>query len=133
MTKKIVWIEDDVEIIRPVIRPLERAKYSIVTFQTAKDVFDNLEQLHEADVIILDIFIPHGGVDVELSRYTGVDIFEILKLEHQLTTPVIVLTVVAREEVRTRLRDLGVADIVRKPVRPSELKERIELILEETE
>jgi DNA-binding response OmpR family regulator len=43
---------------------------------------------------------------------------------------VVALTVVAREEVRKSLRDLGVADIIRKPVRPSELKERIEQILD---
>ena len=132
MTKTIVWIEDDVEIIGPVVRPLERAGYKIFPLRTAKEVFDNIPQLQAADLILLDIFIPHGGIDIELSRYTGVDIFEKLKHDHGLTTPVVALTVVAREEVRKKLRDLGVADIIRKPVRPSELKERIEMILEES-
>jgi DNA-binding response OmpR family regulator len=129
MPKTIVWIEDDVDIIGPVVRPLERAGFQIIRLRTAKEVFDNIPKLHDADLILLDMLLPAGSVELELSRYTGLDIFRELKENHNLTTPVVSLTVVAREEVRKNLRDLGVADIIRKPVRPSELKERIEQIL----
>ena len=129
MTKTIIWIEDDVDIISPVIRPLERAGYKIVCFRTSKEVFDNVQKLKDADLILLDMILPDGGLSMELSRYTGLDIYRDLKTKHNLETPVIALTVVAREEVRITLRELGVADIIRKPVRPSELKERIEQAL----
>ena len=129
MARKIIWIEDDVDIIGPVVRPLERAGFEILRLRTAKDVFDNVPKLHEADLILLDMLLPDGGSDLELGRYTGLDIFKELLENHALKTPVVALTVVAREEVRKNLRDLGVADIIRKPVRPSELKERIEQIL----
>ena len=129
MTKTIIWIEDDVDIISPVIRPLERAGYKIVCFRTAKEVFDNVQKLKDADLILLDMILPDGSLSMELSRYTGLDIYRDLKTKHNLETPVIALTVVAREEVRITLRELGVADIIRKPVRPSELKERIEQAL----
>jgi DNA-binding response OmpR family regulator len=129
MSKTIVWIEDDIDIIGPVVRPLERAGFQIVRLRTAKEVFDNIQKLHEADLILLDMLLPDGGSGLELGRYTGLDIFRELVQNHDLTTPVVVLTVVAREEVRKHLRDLGVADIIRKPVRPSELKERIEQII----
>ena len=129
MSKTIIWIEDDVDIIGPVVRPLERAGFKIVRLRTAKEVFDNVQKLHDADLILLDMLLPDGGVEFELSRYTGLDIFRVLKEEHDLETPVVALTVVAREEVRKNLRLLGVIDIIRKPVRPSELKERIEQAL----
>jgi len=129
MSKTIVWIEDDVDIIRPVIRPLERVGYKIICLRTAKDVFDNVQKLLDADLILLDMLLPEGGLSQELSRYTGLDIFRELKTKHNLQTPVIALTVVAREEVRNTLRELGAADIIRKPVRPSVLKERIEQVL----
>jgi CheY-like chemotaxis protein len=129
MPKTIVWIEDDVDIIGPVVRPLERAGFVIVRLRTAKEVFDNLPKLHQADLILLDMLLPDGGSGLELGRYTGLDIFRILKTQHDLKTPVVALTVVARQEVRKNLNDLGVADIIRKPVRPSELKERIEQVL----
>ena len=131
MAKTIVWIEDDIDIIGPVVRPLERAGYKIVRLRTAREVFENIESLHEADLILLDMLLPDAGSGLELGRYTGLDIFRELKQNHGLTTPVVALTVVAREEVRVNLRDLGVADIIRKPVRPSELKERIEQILKQ--
>lgn len=129
MVKTIVWIEDDVDIIGPVLRPLERAGYKIICLRTAKDVYDNIQKLFDADLILLDMILPHGGLSMEMSRYTGLDIFRDLKINHNLSTPVVALTVVAREEVRIALRELGVADIIRKPVRPSELKERIEQVL----
>ncbi len=129
MSKTIVWIEDDVDIIGPVVRPLERAGFQIIRLRTAKEVFENIEKLHDADLILLDMLLPDGGSGLELGRYTGLDIFRILNLNHDLSTPVVALTVVAREEVRKNLRELGVADIIRKPVRPSELKERVEQII----
>ena len=129
MPKTIVWIEDDVDIIGPVVRPLERAGFQIIRLRTVKEVFDNLPHLHQADLILLDMLLPDGGSGLELSRYTGLDIFRILKTQHDLQTPVVALTVVARQEVRKNLNELGIADIVRKPVRPSELKERIEQVL----
>jgi two-component system response regulator RegX3 len=129
MSKTIVWIEDDVDIIGPVVRPLERAGFQIIRLRTAKEVFENIGKLHDADLILLDMLLPDGGSGLELGRYTGLDIFRILNLNHDLSTPVVALTVVAREEVRKNLRELGVADIIRKPVRPSELKERVEQII----
>ncbi len=129
MSKTIIWIEDDVDIIGPVIRPLERAGYKIICLRSVKEVYDNVQKLLDADLILLDMILPHGGVSMELSRYTGLDIYRDLKFNHNLTTPVVALTVVAREEVRNTLRELGAADIIRKPVRPSELKERIEQVL----
>jgi len=129
MSKTIVWIEDDVDIINPVIRPLERAGYKIICLRTAKEVFDNVQKLLDADLILLDMILPDGGLSTELSRYTGIDIYRDLQTKYNLKTPVVALTVVTRDEVRNTLRDLGVADIIRKPVRPSELKERIEQVL----
>ena len=129
MPRTIAWIEDDVDIIGPVIRPLERAGYTVIRFRTVKEVFDNVPQLRKADLILLDMLLPHGGFEGELSRYTGLDIFKSLRHTHEVNTPIVALTVVAREEVRQSLRELGVTDIIRKPVRPSELKERIEEIL----
>jgi DNA-binding response OmpR family regulator len=98
MAKKIVWIEDDVDIIGPVVRPLERAGFEIVRLRTAKEVFDNVAKLHEADLILLDMLLPDGGSGLELGRYTGLDIFKELLENHALKTPVVALTVVARRD-----------------------------------
>ena len=129
MSKTIVWIEDDTDIIDPVIRPLELAGHRFVRLRNAKEALDAVNRIREADLILLDIILPPGQTKREFARYPGLDILRELREIHGVTTPVVALTVVTREEVLQQLKELGIADIVRKPVRPSELKERVERVL----
>ena len=129
MPKTIVWIEDDTEIIDPVVRPLERAGYQIVRLRTAQAALSNVAQIQHSELLLLDMILPPGDVDIELSRYPGLDILRELRQTYQISVPVVALTVVTRGEVRQQLHELGVADIIRKPVRPSALKERVEAVL----
>lgn len=129
MSKTIVWIEDDTDIIDPVVRPLELAGHRFVRLRNAKETLEAVNRIREADLILLDMILPPGQTDREFGRYPGLDVLHELREVHGLKTPVVVLTVVTREEVLQELRELGVVDIVRKPVRPSELKERVERVL----
>lgn len=129
MTKKIVWIEDDIEIIEPVVRPLVLAGYQIHRLHTAKEALEAIETIRDADLILLDMILRPGDIEREFTRYPGLDILAELRSEHDIQTHVIALTVVSRSEVRQRLRELGVENIIRKPVRPSELKAAVEEIL----
>ncbi|HBX68653.1 MAG TPA: hypothetical protein DEH25_04535 [Chloroflexi bacterium] len=129
MSKTIIWIEDDTDIIDPVVRPLELAGYNIVRLNTAHDALNAIDQIRSADLILLDMILRPGNTDREFSRYSGLDVLRELRSVHQIDNPVIAFTVVVRDEIRQRLHELGVADIVRKPVRPSELKERVEHVL----
>jgi len=52
-----------------------------------------------------------------------------LREVHGVHLPVVVLTVVIRPELDKKLEALTVADITHKPVRPSELKQRVEAVL----
>ena len=129
MSKTIIWIEDDTDIIDPVVRPLERAGYEIIRIPTAHEALESVEQIQQADLILLDMILRPGNTDREFSRYSGLDILRELRETHKVTTPVVALTVVTRDETRQRLHELGVVDIIRKPVRPSELKDRVEQVL----
>ena len=67
----------------------------------------------------------------KLNYYTGLQLLEELRKNYHLAEPpVIVLSVVHREEVLHQLKGLGVAEILRKPIRPSVLKERVEEAIE---
>lgn len=129
MPKTIVWIEDDTAIIDPVVRPLERAGYEIIRLESAQEALNNISQIQNADLLLLDMILPQGDVEIELSRYPGLDILRELRQTYHISIPVVALTVVTRDEVRQRLHELDVADIIRKPVKPSELKERVEQVL----
>ena len=73
--------------------------------------------------------LPPSQIVREFGRYPGRKLLEILRKEHGITTPVIALTVVTQPEVLEDLWKLGVADVLRKPVRPSVLKQRVEEVL----
>lgn len=129
MPKTIIWIEDDADIIDPVVRPLELAGFEILRIPTASEALASIEQIRAADLILLDVILRPGNTEREFSRYSGLDILKELREVHQIKTPVVALTVVTRDEVRQRLHAYDVADIIRKPVRPSQLKERVEQVL----
>lgn len=131
MGKTIVWIDDDTDIIDAVVRPLELAGHRIVRVNTVAEALtpDVLERIRQADLLLLDMILTPGAIEREFSRYPGKDILQELREVHGITTPVIVLTVVRNPEVLRQLEQLGVAEIVHKPVRPSVLKERVEEVL----
>ena len=134
MSRTIVWIEDDTDIIDPVVRPLERAGHRFVRLHTAQEALDAIDELRRADLILLDIIFPPAqashGFDLAngFNQYTGLHLLRELRETHGVTTPVVVLTVVIRPELDAELQALDVVDIIHKPVRPSELKRRVEAV-----
>jgi CheY-like chemotaxis protein len=129
MPKTIVWIEDDSDVIEPVIRPLRLAGYLFVRLRTATEALEAVQQIREADLILIDLILPPGQAKDRFGRYAGLDVLRELRKVHNVKTPVVVLTVVTREDVLEQVEQLDVADIVRKPVLPSELKGRVERVL----
>ena len=134
MAKTIVWIEDDTDIIDPVVRPLERAGHRFIRLHSAHEALDAIEEMRRADLILLDIIFPPAQVPQGFdqangfNQYTGLHLLRQLRTVHGVTTPVVVLTVVIRPELDKELETLDVADIIHKPVRPSELKRRVEAV-----
>ena len=129
MPKTIVWIEDDSDIIEPVIRPLQQAGHLFVRLRTATEALEAVEQIREADLILIDLIVPPGGAKGRFGRYAGLDVLRELREVHNVETPAVLLTVVTREEVVEQAKQFNVVDVVRKPVLPSELKERVERAL----
>ncbi len=128
MSPHIVWIEDDVDVIDPVVEPLVEAGYRITRITSIREAQAKLEVIRQADLLLLDIIVPLGG-NGPYPRYAGIEFLRELREEHGITTPVVVFSVVIRPEVHQQLRDLGVRDIVNKPILPSRLKERVDRVL----
>lgn len=124
---KIVWIEDDADTISPVVRPLKDASHEIEVIRTVREALEKVELIRGCDLILLDIIMPIGtGPAGAEERWGGLTLLRQLREEHHIDKPVVVFSVVSNEHVLEQLRDLGVADIVRKPVLPSQLKQRVE-------
>ncbi len=126
--KTIAWIEDDVDVIAPVTRPLRKAGYNIVYYRTIGEALSSLDELAQADLILLDLFLPPGNAEEDFGPYPGKQLLRYLR-QHNIHVPVIIFTVLASEAIREELKGENVADVIRKPVRPSELKDRVEAAL----
>lgn len=133
MSKKIVWIEDDIDVIYPLVRPLERAGYQITTFTNALDALNKIEELRQADLILLDLLFSPGFEGPNLGEYPGLGFLHKLRKEFQITVPVIVLSVIRREDILEKLRAFNDVHIIHKPVLPSYLKEQVERALSTTD
>lgn len=128
MSKTIIWIEDDYDIIEPVVYPLRKAGHQIINISTTKEASERLDELKQADLILLDMFLPAGTGGKDLGSYPGSKFLQQLRNDHQINTPVVVFTVLSDEELLKKLEKLA-DDIVRKPVRPSVLKQHVEDVL----
>lgn len=131
MSKTIVWIEDDTDIIDPVVRPLERAGHNIRRINTVEQALASLDEIRNSDLILLDMFLPTGEAEGPFSHYPGLDLLQLLRDEHGIATPVVAFSVVTNSVVHTKLLRLDVKSIVRKPVLPSELKAAVDRALSE--
>jgi CheY-like chemotaxis protein len=133
MSKKLVWIENDIGIIGRVVRPLEKAGHNITYIYTPEEALKSIDIIRGSDLILLDMIIRPYGDTKEIGRYPGLSLLQEMREKYDINTPVVVLTVVNDKEIYKQLRELDVKDIIPKPVLPSELKRRVEQVLKDAE
>ncbi len=122
----IAWIEDDHERIGSLVKLLEKDGYTILPFSSWEKVEEQIETICKCDAIILDIILP----PVEEDPYLGLSVLEKLRKEHNYRSPVVVVSRVKNPVVLHHLRELGVTEILHKPVRPSVLYDVVKKALE---
>jgi DNA-binding response OmpR family regulator len=118
MKKKILVVDDDINVTTAVAARLEASHYDVLT---ALNGFDAIKlALREApDLILLDMWMPVG---------LGLSVAERLK-EHGLSIPIVFLTACKESKLRAATRALGVAGFIEKPYDPELLLETIDVAL----
>jgi CheY-like chemotaxis protein len=138
MSRSIVWVDDDNDLLESVVEPLEWAGYSVKRLRTLQEARDAMPDIRQADLLLLDMILPTGQDDQGLpSHFTGLAFLGELR-QHDIRTPVVVLTVVSRVEDTDQYKDLqarnpGVVKVVHKPVLPQELKRVVDSVLSASE
>lgn len=129
--KRILWIEDDVDMLMGLVRPLEKDGHEITV---AKDEKEALELIGKSvfDLILLDIIIPTDVKgDVEDVHFVGMRLLKTLSIDMKSKTPIIVLSVVRDQEMIKKMKDFGVKEVLEKGAYlPSKLKEQVYETLE---
>ena len=134
MDKTIVWIENDTDIIDPVVKRLERTGYHFIRLHTVREALEAMDTMCRADLILLDVVLPTADIpyvwdnENALSPFTGLSLLHQLRQASASKTPVVVLTALRCPQLKRTLQGLEVADIVYMPIRPSELHRRLEAV-----
>ncbi len=129
--KKILWIEDDSDIIAFSLSPIERLGCSIDIIETKYDFDQRKEQLDQYDLILLDIILPERD-HKSSNEYLGLKIlFEIHKL-YGNKIPIIAFTVVNNEAVNKELMKYNISNIIYKPTPINKITQKILEVLQLT-
>jgi CheY-like chemotaxis protein len=122
-------VDDDTEVIDPVVEPLVEDGHKIERIRTVRDALDSIETLRESDLILMDMIVPPGDDEEDEAGYTGPQLLRSLREEHGVTMPAIVFSVVDQKKVENELVGLNVVEYIRKPALPTELKRAVDEVL----
>ena len=120
--KQIYLVEDDPEIIQLLRLHIGEPHYKLTACRNGKKAIEELLS-HSFDLILLDIMLP----DVD-----GIEVCKTIR-QHNITTPVIMLTSRSEEIDKVLALELGADDYVTKPFSIRELTARIKAVLRRLE
>ena len=107
---KILWVDDEIDLLKPHILFLQGKGYDVVTSNNGYDAID-LASSQPFDLIILDEMMP---------GMTGLETLPKIK-EVRPTTPVIMVTKSEEENIMDKAVGSKIADYLIKPVNPNQV------------
>ena len=120
MERKILVVDDDLDILRLVTFSLEKSGYEVLTAVNGKEGLEKATN-DRPDIILLDLMMPFMD---------GAEMLERLKETPDMKdVPVIVLTARCEQQDIAAICVHGVSDYVLKPFNLAELMEKIENVL----
>jgi CheY-like chemotaxis protein len=107
---KILWADDEIELLKPHVLFLESRGYSVTTVKSGNDAIDTLAD-NDFDIIFLDENMP---------GLTGLETLErIKKAQHK--APIIMITKSEEESIMEEAIGGNIADYLIKPVNPNQI------------
>lgn len=107
---KILWADDEIDLLKPHIMFLKAKGYDLVTVNNGRDALE-LAQSEHFDLIILDENMP---------GLTGLETLQRIK-QSAPTTPVIMITKSEEENIMDQAVGNNIADYLIKPVNPNQI------------
>ncbi|MBO5666583.1 MAG: response regulator transcription factor [Firmicutes bacterium] len=116
--KKVLILEDEVNIRSFVVINLKRAGYQVIEAGTGEEALDKLQRNPDIGVAILDIMLP------------DIDGFEVCRRIRATSKQIGVIMLTARTQEMDKVTGLmtGADDYVTKPFSPAELTARIDAL-----
>ncbi|MAV58593.1 MAG: two-component system response regulator [Candidatus Marinimicrobia bacterium] len=107
---KIIWIDDEIDLLKSHILFLENKGYSLTTFNSPKDALEELK-VKDFDIVLLD---------ENMQGMSGIDVLKIIK-SHYKYLPVIMITKNEEEWLMDEAIGYNADNFLTKPVNPSQI------------
>lgn len=108
---KILWADDEIELLKPQLFFLEKKGYEVVTVSNGHDALDILEESPDIDVIFLDESMP---------GLTGLETLSRIKVKMP-NVPVVMITKNEAENIMEEAIGAQIDDYLIKPVNPNQI------------
>ncbi len=108
--RKILWADDEIDLLRPHIRFLEQKGFAVTAVPSGEDVLKELAQ-SRYDVVLLDEMMPGQGGLATLQAMQS----------REFSVPVILVTKSEEESLMNDAIGRHIADYLIKPVNPSQV------------
>lgn len=107
---KILWVDDEIDLLKPHILFLEKKNYQVTTFNNGRDAVDAFED-GNFDIVFLDENMP---------GMSGLETLSEMK-EKKSSTPMIMITKSEEEYIMEEAIGSKIADYLIKPVNPNQI------------
>lgn len=107
---KVLWVDDEIDLLKPHILFLENRNYRVTTAQSGTEALEEIS--HNAfDIVFLDENMP---------GLTGLETLAEIK-EQQASLPVVMITKSEEEYIMEEAIGSKIADYLIKPVNPNQI------------
>ena len=107
---KILWVDDEIDLLKPHILFLESKNYNVTTYNNGRDAIDAYED-GNFDIVFLDENMP---------GMSGLETLSEMK-EKKSSTPIIMITKSEEEYIMEEAIGAKIADYLIKPVNPNQI------------
>jgi CheY-like chemotaxis protein len=107
---KILWVDDEIDLLKPHILFLEKKNYHVTTCNNGRDAIDVFDE-GDFDIVFLDENMP---------GMSGLETLSEIK-EKKSSTPVIMITKSEEEYIMEEAIGSKIADYLIKPVNPNQI------------
>lgn len=125
---KILFVDDELAWYSVILTGIEKYGYEIIPATNVGQAVEIIKSENLLALAIIDLMIPSGDQKEGRSKYQGLRVIEVAK-QLRPEMPIICHSAAARGEIIERLQELGVNEILPKPIGFDEFTSRVKLVL----